>query len=97
MEQRFVAAFGLFALGIAFGGVLKEMDSVLAQRLGRAIQLGTGLASGTWAVLLALSNVHYDFSSVPIVVSLLMAVLLAGLFAGVILISDRLGILKPPE
>jgi hypothetical protein len=97
MEQRFAAAFGLFALGIALGGFFKEMDVVGMRTLGRAIQLGTGLASGLWAILTALADVQYDFARFPMGLSLLVAVVFASLFAGAILISDRFGVLKPPD
>jgi hypothetical protein len=98
MEQRFAAAFGLFALGIALGGFFKEMDFVGMRTLGRAIQLGAGLASGLWAILLALTPVQYNFASFPMGVSLLMAVVIASLFAGVILILDKFGgVLKSPD
>ena len=88
MEQRFAAAFGLFALGTALGGYFKEMDIVAVQRLGRAIQLGIGLASGLWAILLAVAPPQYDFAHARIGVSLVAAVFFACLFAGVVLIAD---------
>lgn len=97
MDQRFVAAFGFLVVGIAFGGVFKEMDVVRLQQLGRAIQLGTGLTSGGWAMYLGISDPHYDFSSIPIGIAFLLAVVVVSLFAGVILIADKLGVLKPPD
>jgi hypothetical protein len=97
MEQRFAAAFGLFALGLTLGGFFKEMDSARVQRLGRAIQLGIGLASGLWAILLAVAPPQYDFAHARIGVSLAAAVVFASLFAGVVFISDRFGRRKPPD
>ena len=84
-------------MGIAFGGVFKEMDVVRLQRLGRAIQLGTGLTSGGWAIFLGISDPNYDFSSISIGIAFLIAAVVASLFAGVILIADKLGSLKPPD
>jgi hypothetical protein len=97
MDQRLAAAFGFLAVGIAFGGVFKEMDVVRLQRLGRAIQVGTGLTAGGWAILLALSDPHYDYSSIPIGIAFLLAAFVTSLFAGVILVADKLGVLKPPD
>jgi hypothetical protein len=97
MDQRLAAAFGFLAVGIAFGGVFKEMDVVRLQRLGRAIQVGTGLTSGGWAIYLAISPPQYDFSSIPIGIAFLLATVLTSLFAGVILVADKLGLLKPPD
>ena len=97
MDQRLAAAFGFLAVGIAFGGVFKEMDVVRLQQLGRAIQLGTGLTSGGRAQFLAISDPHYDFSSIPIGIAFLLATVLTSLFAGVILVADKLGLLKPPD
>lgn len=72
------------------------MDVVRLQQLGRAIQLGTGLTSGGRAIFLAISDPHYDFSSMPIGIAFLLAAVVTSLFAGVILIADKLGVLKPP-
>ena len=97
MEQRFAAAFGLFALGITLGSFFQQIDSVRVQRLGWAIQLGTGLSSGLWAILLAVAPPQYDFAHARIGVSLVAAVVFASLFAGVVFISDKFGRLKRPD
>ncbi len=97
MEQRFAAAFGLFALGITLGSFFQEMDSVPVQRLGRAIQLGIGLSSGLWALLLAVAPPQYDFAHARIGVSLVAAVVFASLFAGVVLVADKFGRRKRPD
>lgn len=97
MDQRLAAVIGFLAVGIAFGGVFKDMDVVFLQRLGRAIQLGTGLTAGGWAIFLAISHPNYDFSSIPIGMAFLIAAVVTSLFAAVILIADRLGVLKPPD